>query len=87
MTDYLGAIKDMIIGGRHKEIEAVVKAAIDDSVNLKSIIDDAMIAAMDVVGEKFKNYEVYLPGLIVTSRAMKAGLVILKPILADSGTS
>lgn len=83
MGDHLGEIKDTIIGGRHKEIEGVVKAAIDDSVNLNRIINDAMIAAMDVVGERFTHNEIFVPEMLVSAVTMKKGLDLIKPLLKE----
>ena len=82
----LAALVESVIAGDAENVEKMTKQALDEGMTALEILNGGLVKAMDVVGEKFKNYEVYLPGLIVASRAMKAGLVILKPILADSGT-
>ena len=82
MSNDLGQIKDVIIGGKHKEIEALVKAAIKkEEVSLDSIINDAMIAAMDIVGQKFADSEIFVPEMLVSAMTMKKGLNIIKPLL------
>ena len=82
MSNDLGQIKDIIIGGKHKEIEDLVKAAIKkEDVSLDSIINDAMIAAMDIVGQKFADSEIFVPEMLVSAMTMKKGLNIIKPLL------
>lgn len=48
-------------------------------------MNDALIQAMSVVGEKFKNNEIYVPEVLIAARAMKAALEVLKPILTETG--
>jgi len=82
MSNDLGQIKDVIIGGKHKEIEDLVKAVIKkEDVSLDSIINDAMIAAMDIVGQKFADREIFVPEMLVSAMTMKKGLNIIKPLL------
>ena len=82
MSNDLGQIKDVIIGGKHKEIEDLVKAVIKkEEVSLDSIINDAMIAAMDIVGQKFADSEIFVPEMLVSAMTMKKGLNIIKPLL------
>jgi 5-methyltetrahydrofolate--homocysteine methyltransferase len=82
MGNELGQIKDVIIGGKHKEIEDLVKAVIKkEDVSLDSIINDAMIAAMDIVGQKFADSEIFVPEMLVSAMTMKKGLNIIKPLL------
>ena len=59
-----------------------VKAAIKkEDVSLDSIINDAMIAAMDIVGQKFADSEIFVPEMLVSAMTMKKGLNIIKPLL------
>ena len=82
MNNDLRQIKDVIIGGKHKEIEDLVKAAIKkEDVSLDSIVNDAMIAAMDIVGQKFADSEIFVPEMLVSAMTMKKGLNIIKPLL------
>ena len=84
MHSDLGQIKDVIIGGRHKEIEDLVRAAIKKKdVSLDSIINDAMIAAMDIVGQKFADSEIFVPEMLVSAMTMKKGLDMIKPFLQE----
>lgn len=81
MSEHLDKIKEAVIGGKHTEIEALVQAAIDEKADLDQIINDAMIAAMDIVGQKFAKNEIFIPEMLVSAVTMKKGLDIIKPLL------
>lgn len=74
-------IKKTVIAGRHKEIEALVQNAIQAESNLDDLINEALIAAMDVVGERFARSEIFVPEMLVSAVTMKKGLDIIKPLL------
>ena len=76
-------IKNTVIAGKHKEIEALVQKAIQDKANLDDLINRALIAAMDVVGDRFAKSEIFVPEMLVAAMTMKKGLVIIKPLLKD----
>jgi 5-methyltetrahydrofolate--homocysteine methyltransferase len=74
-------IKKTVIAGKHKEIEALVQKAIQNACNLDDLINDAMITAMDVVGDRFAKGEIFVPEMLVSAVTMKKGLDIVKPLL------
>jgi 5-methyltetrahydrofolate--homocysteine methyltransferase len=76
-------IKDIIIAGKHTEIEALVEKAAADGANLDDLINNALIAAMDVVGQRFANSEIFVPEMLVSAMTMKKGLEIIKPLLKE----
>ena len=80
----LAALSESVVTGDAEKVEELTRKALDEGMTALKILNDGLVKGMDVVGEKFKNYEIYLPGLIVAARAMKAGLAILKPILTAS---
>jgi corrinoid protein of di/trimethylamine methyltransferase len=71
--------------GRRKDVEALIQQAIDDKLPPKDILNKGLLAGMDIVGEKFKNNELYVPDVLVAARAMNAGTALLKPLLAEAG--
>ena len=81
MSEHLDKIKEAVIGGKHTEIETLVQAAIEDKADLDQIINDAMIAAMDIVGQQFAKNEIFIPEMLVSAVTMKKGLDIIKPLL------
>lgn len=83
MDARLERISEAVIGGKHGEIEDLVKAAIEDRLDFDSIINDAMIGAMDVVGEKYSNNEIYVPEMLVSAITMKKGLDIINPLIRE----
>jgi len=81
----LEEISEKLQKGRAKEVKELVQKAIDDGMDAKTILDDGLLAGMSVIGEKFKNNEVYVPDVLIAARAMNAGAALLKPLLASSG--
>jgi corrinoid protein of di/trimethylamine methyltransferase len=81
MTETLDRIKQAIVAGKTKEIEGLVRAAIDDKVDPGRIINDALIEGMDVVGKKFAEGELFVPEMLIAALAMQKGLAIIKPLL------
>ena len=77
-------VYDLVSRGKAKLTPAAVQEAIDAGFAPEEVLNK-MIAAMDVVGEKFKNNEVFVPEVLVAARAMNAGAEILKPLLAEAG--
>ena len=81
MDKLLEEIKEKVIAGKHKEIEALVQKAIQEKADLDDLINRALIAAMDVVGDRFAKSEIFVPEMLVSAVTMKKGLDIIKPLL------
>ena len=71
--------------GKGKRVKELVNQAIDEGMPVKTILDDGLIRAMGIVGEKFRINEIYVPEMLVAARAMAMGLTILEPLLTASG--
>ncbi|MBQ1942874.1 MAG: corrinoid protein [Clostridia bacterium] len=71
--------------GKAKDLTAAVTEALATGTPAKDILNNALIAGMSVVGEKFKNNEVFVPEVLIAARAMNKALEVLKPALAASG--
>jgi corrinoid protein of di/trimethylamine methyltransferase len=71
--------------GRAKVVKELVQQAIDEGINVKTILDEGLLSGMGVIGEKFKNNEVYVPDVLIAARAMNAGSELLKPLLISNG--
>ena len=63
--------------------EALTREALDRGSDPEQILDDRLVAAMDVVGQRFSTGEMYVPEMLVAARAMKACIAIIRPFLAD----
>lgn len=81
MADHIETIKAAVISGAHKKIETLVKKALDDNESPEKIIDEAMIAGMDVVGRQFSQNAIFVPEMLVAAVTMKKGLDLIKPLL------
>ncbi|MGD9067474.1 MAG: corrinoid protein [Desulfobacterales bacterium] len=81
MTDILETIREMVVGGKFKEIEEQVQQAVDSGTDLNLLINDALISAMDIVGKRFADGDIYVPEMLVSAKTMKQGLDIIKPLL------
>jgi 5-methyltetrahydrofolate--homocysteine methyltransferase len=77
-------IFENVIEGQVVEVESGVKAALEAGVDAGTILSDALIAAMDKVGERFEDGDFFVPEMLISAKAMQAGLAVLKPHLADA---
>ena len=73
-----------VIEGNTGEVEAGVKAALAEGIGANTILNQALIAAMDEIGRRFEEGDLYVPEMLVSARAMQAGLKVLKPHLLQS---
>jgi len=80
----LQAIADAVIGGDRDTVAELAQGAVDEGVDPEEIINEGLIAGMNVVGVKFKNNEFYVPEVLIAARAMHGGMDIVKPLLADA---
>lgn len=81
----LKALADSIIKGDQNKAVEVTKAALEEGIAAKSILEQGLITGMDVIGVRFKNNEVYIPEVLIAARAMKSAMEILEPELAKAG--
>ncbi len=73
--------------GKSKVVPELVQQALDEGIDAMEILNKGMIDAMGVVGEKFKNNEIFVPEMLVAARAMKKGVEVVKPHLADAASA
>ncbi len=80
----LEAIFKNVTEGEAEDVAAGVKAALDSGVSAEEILNKALIAAMDEVGQCFEDGDLFVPEMLIAARAMQAGLNLLKPHLAET---
>lgn len=78
-------ISENLQKGKAKVVKELVQQAIDEGIPVQQILNDGLLAGMDVVGEKFKNNEVFVPEVLVAVRAMNMGAQLLKPLMQEAG--
>jgi 5-methyltetrahydrofolate--homocysteine methyltransferase len=79
------AIYDAILDGNEAATEVELKAALEAGVSAADILNEGCIPAMTEVGRLFEEGEKYVPEMLISALAMKAGLTILRPYLVDAG--
>jgi len=81
----LKALADAVIRGDQATAVNVTKQALKEGTAPKQVLDQGLIAGMDVVGSRFKNNEIYIPEVLIAARAMKMAMEVLEPELAKAG--
>lgn len=79
----LEQISEQLQAGKRKQVIALCQQAMDEGMDAAVVLKEGLLAGMDVVGVKFKANEIFVPQVLVSARAMKAGSEILKPFLSD----
>jgi 5-methyltetrahydrofolate--homocysteine methyltransferase len=79
----LQAIAQSVIHGKAPQVEEGVKQALEEGVPVRQILHQGLIDGMNVVGEKFKNNQFYVPEVLIAARAMKKGLELIRPRLVQ----
>lgn len=84
MNTLIKNIYDNILDGNKETVETAVSAALQAGETPKTLLEEGMVAAMAEVGRRFESGEFFVPEMLISARAMKAGLAFLKPALKDS---
>ncbi|MCC7191194.1 MAG: corrinoid protein [Phycisphaeraceae bacterium] len=80
----LSELSQAIEKGNRAESTRITRESIAQGIPAREILD-AMVAGMDVVGQKFKNNQIFVPEMLIASRAMKESLALLEPLLVKAG--
>ncbi len=81
----LNTISEALQKGKADEVKTLVTQALEEKVDVKKVLEEGLIAAMDIIGGRFKRNEIYIPEVLIAARAMHAGMSILEPLLAAHG--
>ena len=81
----LSQISEQLQKGKAKVVKQLVQEAIDAGISAQEILEKGLIVGMNVVGEKFRNNEIFVPEVLVAARALNMGSALLKPLLAADG--
>lgn len=80
----LEALSAYLQQGKAKEVRALTQQAVDEGMPVEEILDNGLLAGMNIIGIKFKNNEIYVPEVLIAARAMNAGMEVLKPLLTSA---
>lgn len=78
-------IAESLREGDEEKVFELTRRAIEEHVPPGDILESGLIAGMNVVGEQFKNHEIFLPDVLMAAKAMYAGMDQLKPLLVEEG--
>jgi 5-methyltetrahydrofolate--homocysteine methyltransferase len=81
----LGKMADLLIAGKVEDVSNLVQEAIDEGLDSQEILQGGLIAGMDVVGQRFKACEMFIPEVLRSAKAMSKGMEKLRPLLIESG--
>ncbi|HHX01305.1 MAG TPA: cobalamin-binding protein [Firmicutes bacterium] len=81
----LQAISQALQRGDVNGVRQGIATALGEGIEPKRILEEGMLSAMDIIGVKFKNNEIFVPEVLIAARAMNAGMEALKPKLVEAG--
>ena len=85
MADY-EALKQAVVEGKLVQVKELTQQALSEGRAPQEILDQGLIPAMDMVGDKFECGEYYIPEMLISARAMQAGIALLKLLLIQEGS-
>ncbi|HJL83804.1 MAG TPA: corrinoid protein [Candidatus Marinimicrobia bacterium] len=83
--DYLEKLHDAIINGDPATAISITERALAENIDPHVLINDYMIRAMDEVGRRFERFEFFIPQLLMSAKAMKGAMALIKPLLVGDG--
>jgi 5-methyltetrahydrofolate--homocysteine methyltransferase len=81
----LSALSEALQKGKADDVKKMVNQALEEKIPAKKVLEEGLIAGMDIIGGRFKRNEIYIPEVLIAARAMHAGMSILEPILVKAG--
>lgn len=85
--ELLNEISTWLQKGRTPKVKELVTQALEENIPAPAILEEGLLAGMSVIGEKFKNNEVFVPEVLIAARAMNGGVALLKPYLTEAGVT
>ena len=81
----LNEISSWLQQGRAPKVKSCVQQALDEGISANDILEQGLLDGMNIIGQKFKNNEVFVPEVLIAARAMTKGIELLRPYLVDDG--
>lgn len=81
----LNKLAEAITKGDQNTAVEVTKAALSEGVEVKKILDEGLIGGMDIVADRWKKNEIYIPEVLIAARAMKSAMELVEPELVKAG--
>ena len=83
--EVLQKISEELQKGNYQEVPKLVQEALNAKIPPAKILSDGLISGMDIVGDKFRRDELFMPEVLISAKAMQAGMDILRPKLIEAG--
>jgi len=83
MSEFLEKMAEELIAGHEVEVKKLTKEAIDGGATARDVLDNGLLAGMDVVGKRFKAGDMFIPEVLLCARTMHGAMDILKPLLSE----
>ncbi len=80
----LAEIRNAVIKGARNDVKGLVEKAVAEGGDVSEILKEGLITAIDIVGDKFEKGEYFLPEMLMSAMAMKEGMKVLRPLLAEN---
>lgn len=80
----LAEIRNAVIKGARNDVKGLVEKAVVEGGDVSEILKEGLITAIDIVGDKFEKGEYFLPEMLMSAMAMKEGMKVLRPLLAEN---
>jgi 5-methyltetrahydrofolate--homocysteine methyltransferase len=87
MSELLGKITESLIAGNVDGVTELTKEALDGGSEAQDILEKGLLSGMDVVGQRFKANELFIPEVLRCAKAMSGAMEILRPLLIESGAA
>jgi corrinoid protein of di/trimethylamine methyltransferase len=84
MEQILEQMANSLIAGKQDEVKKLAQDALDQGIDAKEILDNGLLGGMDVVGQRFKAGDMFIPEVLLCARCMHGAMDILKPLLSDA---
>ena len=80
----LAEIRNAVIKGARNDVKGLVEKAVAEGGDVSEILKEGLTAAIEIVGDKFEKGEYFLPEMLMSAMAMKEGMKVLRPLLAEN---
>ena len=76
-------LADEVQKGNSESVEELTKRALSQDISAEDILNNGLVAGMNIVSKKFKNNEIFIPEVLISAKSMYSGLGIIKPLLSE----
>jgi len=87
MSEIFANLAENLIEGKIEAVVNLTKDALDRGIEAEEVLEKGLLAGMDVVGQRFKASEMFIPEVLRCAKAMNNAMEVLRPLLAESGTA